>query len=133
MDSTLKIHRLAGENVIRVNSDNWGLSYSLQGTNFALSVTDPLQQIHVAPGDIVGVFIGNEGNMKIQYEASLDTITFTANVPSPLEGFVNPLLDPAFQSMLNAAPLIGLDMEETGIYICGHFTYAFPSQCYIIL
>lgn len=116
MDSTLKIHHLVGENVISTEAaDNSGLSYTLQGTNLALTVTDPLQQINVAPGDIIGVFVGNEGNIKIQYRVSMDTVTFTANVPRPLEGFVTPLIDPAFQSRLNAAPLIDVDMEETGV------------------
>ena len=129
MDSALKIHLLVGENVVRVGEVNEGLSYSIQGTNFALSATDPLQQIHVAPDDIIGVFIGNEGNMKIQYKASWDTITFTANVPGPLEGFVNPYLDPAFQNMLNAAPLINLHMEETGIF--GHYCCLNASQVHL--
>ncbi len=95
-------YRLIGENYItQIQPPFDKISYKVP----------PLIQIEVSPGDIVGIFIRG-GDTKIRTEASLDVLTFTANVESPLENFEEPFSNPPFGSRLMVAPQLTIQVIE---------------------
>lgn len=109
----LQFYHLAGHNIVNAQDIAEDPEVSFSGDRLQLSVTDPLKQIHVLPGDIIGVFIGGEGNMKISYRMSQNTTTYVADFQAPLNGLVSPLImDPAFDHVLmRVAPEINLKVE----------------------
>ncbi len=105
-------YHLVGENVISPPQgvDTKGLQ---------LSVANPSKQIHVSPGDFIGIFVDTErGNVKIQYKDSQETLAYVADVKVPLISFAKPLImGPAFRSVM-AAPEISVNVEGI-LYNCG--------------
>lgn len=77
---------------------------------FVYTVQEPQQQIHVEPGDIVGVFAKD---VKISYKSSDNVEVYAADVDSPLAGIFAPLnLDPSFNLKIHGVPLIAV---QTGM------------------
>ena len=104
--SAFNMHRLVGENVIPSSGSTDGLRKI--GKRLQLSVTSPREQIHVSPGDFIGIFIGSERDTKLQSKMSPDTIAYIS--PGPLKGFAKPL-DHAFSENRMIAPQINVTVR----------------------
>ncbi len=104
-------YHLVGENVIGSPQDDVDTDH--EGPQ--LSVANPSKQIHVSPGDFIGIFVG--GDVKIQYKDSQETLAYVVDVKVPLISFTKPMLvAPAFRSVM-AAPEISVNVEGI-LYNC---------------
>ena len=79
-----------------------------------LPVPDRLR-IQVEQGDVVGVYIGREGDMQIKYTPSKSIVTYIANTDGPLAEFFtrDPIdVDEPFSRPLDGSPQIYAAVES---------------------
>ena len=79
-----------------------------------LSVPDQ-RRIRVKPGDVVGVYIGREGDTKIKYTPSRSVVTYFTRADRPLREFV--IRNPVDSQSLHKSPLISAAVESSKLLV----------------
>jgi len=100
-------YRLVGANTVR--NPRVGRNKKL-----TLPVPDQLR-IQVERGDVVGVYIGREGDIQIKYAPSRTTVTYITNTDRPLSEFFtrSPIdVDEPFSRPLDGSPQIYAVVES---------------------
>lgn len=79
-----------------------------------LSVPDQ-RRIRVKPGDVVGVYIGREGDTKIKYTPSRSVVTYFTRADRPLREFF--IRNPVDSQSLHKSPLISAAVESSKLLV----------------
>lgn len=112
-----QIWRMQGHGYYQLVGGNEG---ELQRAKFppekvTLDIPDQLQ-IHVQPGDVVGVYVGGEGDMKIKYSGAGQDVRVVMYIKDEstgtLSNFYTPEINPGFARALLGSPMVEVVVER---------------------